>query len=93
MGRNCEILNMKLDIWLDIPSKYIDDFCVIVSVIVGIIFRKINWHVLSEFYPLVFGISLAMVKTDVKNVLLNSIFFQNWPVFVFCFLCHLAGKC
>ena len=42
MGRNCEILNMKLDIWLDIPSKYIDDFCVIVSVIVGIIFRKIN---------------------------------------------------
>ena len=42
MGRNCEILNMKLDIWLDIPSKYIDDFCVIASVIVGIIFRKIN---------------------------------------------------
>ena len=94
MGRNCEILNMKLDIWLDIPSKYIDDFCVIVSVIVGIIFRKINWHVLSEFYPLVFGISLAMVKTDVKNVLLNSIFSRTGLslFFVFCVICLVSAS-
>ena len=32
----CKVLNMKLNIWLDIPSKYIEDFCVIVSVAVGI---------------------------------------------------------
>ena len=27
-----EVLNIKLNIWLDIPSKYIEDFCVIISV-------------------------------------------------------------
>ena len=32
----CKVLNMKLNIWFDIPSKYIEDFCVIVSVAVGI---------------------------------------------------------
>ena len=30
----CEILNMKLNIWFDIPSKYIEDFCIIASVAV-----------------------------------------------------------
>ena len=38
---NFQVLNMKLNIWFDIPSKYIEDFCVIVSVPVGI-FSKIN---------------------------------------------------
>ena len=32
----CEVLNMNLNIWFDIPSKYIENFCVIVSVAVGI---------------------------------------------------------
>ena len=31
----------------------------------GYIFRKINWHILSGFFPLVFAISLATVETDV----------------------------
>ena len=41
---------MKLNTWLDISSKYIEDFCVIFSVAVGYIFRKINWHILSGFF-------------------------------------------
>ena len=32
----CEVLNMKLNIWLDIPSKHIEYPCVIVSVALGI---------------------------------------------------------
>ena len=32
----CEVLNMNLNIWFDIPSKYIENFCVVVSVAVGI---------------------------------------------------------
>ena len=32
----CEVLNMNLHVWFDIPSKYIENFCVIVSVAVGI---------------------------------------------------------
>ena len=31
----CEVLNIKLNIWLDIPRKYIEDFYDIVCVIVG----------------------------------------------------------
>ena len=34
---------------------------------------------------MVFSISLAVVKTDAKNVLLNSPFFQNWPASLFLF--------
>ena len=37
----CEVLDMKLNMWLDIPSKYIEDCSVTVSVPVGI-FRKVN---------------------------------------------------
>ena len=36
MGVMNEVLNMKLHIWLDIPSKYIEDFYVIVFVAMGI---------------------------------------------------------
>ena len=54
----------------------------------GYIFRKINWEILSGFFPLVFRISLAVVKTDAKNVLLNSLFFQNWPAFFY--LSHIC---
>ena len=32
----CQVLNMNLNIWFDIPSKYIQNFCVIVSTAVGI---------------------------------------------------------
>ena len=92
---NFQVLNMKLNIWFDIPSKYIEDFCVIVSVAVGI-FSKINWHILSGLFPLVFAISLAMVKTNVKNVSWK-IFFQNlYAIFFFFFffdLCYLPVTC
>ena len=30
----CEILNIKLNIWFDIPNKYIEDFSIIASVAV-----------------------------------------------------------
>ena len=33
---SCEVSNMKLNIRLDISSKYIEDFCVIIPVAVGI---------------------------------------------------------
>ena len=59
---------MNLNIWFDIPSKYIENFCVIVSVAVGI-FSERSQHILSGFFPSIFfGISLALVKTNVKNV-------------------------
>ena len=32
----CEVLNLNLNIWYDIPSKYIDNFYVIVFVAVSI---------------------------------------------------------
>ena len=59
----------------------------------GYIFRKINWHILSGFFPLVFAISLAMVKTVVKNVFWRVFFFfQIWPaLFIFFCLIHLPA--
>ena len=32
----CKVLNMNLNMWFHIPSKYIDNFCVIVSIAVSI---------------------------------------------------------
>ena len=36
----CQVLNMKLNIGFDIPSKYIEDFCVIVSVLLRVYFQN-----------------------------------------------------
>ena len=38
----CEVLNMKVNIWLDIPRKYLKDSCVIVSAAVGIFSQKLT---------------------------------------------------
>ena len=88
----CGVSNMKLNIWLDIFSKYIEFLCHC-SCCCGHIFRKINWYILSGFFPLVCSISLAMVKTDVKNVLLKMIFFPelgcNFFIYLFMsFTCY-----
>ena len=60
----------------------------------GCMFRKINRHILPGFLLLVSDISLVIDKTDVKNVLPNSLFFQKWPAILSFFdLCHLPTKC
>ena len=40
----CEVLNTKLNIWLDIPGKYIEveDFYIILCVIVGIFPKRLT---------------------------------------------------
>ena len=39
----CEVLNINLNIWLDISSKYIiENFCVIVSVVVSIFSERLT---------------------------------------------------
>ena len=54
----------------------------------GYISRKINRHIQSGFFILIlFGISLAMVKTDMKNVFWKCLFF------FFLYLCHLPAIC
>ena len=77
----------KFSIWLNIPSKYLEDcfyYC-------GYIFRKINWHILSRFFHLCFGISLAVVKTDVKCLTEKSFFFSRNGLPFFGFdLCHIC---
>ena len=59
---------MKLNTWLDISSKYIEDFCVNFSVAVGIFSGRLTDTSCQDF---------SDVKTDVKNILLKSIFVQN----------------
>ena len=59
---------MNLNICFDIPSKYIENFCVIVSVPVGTFSERLTDTSCQDFSFWFFcGISLAMVKTDVKN--------------------------
>ena len=84
---------MKLNILFDIPSKYIEDFCVIASVAVGIFSDGyINWHILSRFFPLVFAISLAMAKTDVKNIFW-AVFFSELARHVCPFVGFVSFAC
>ena len=64
----CEVLNVKLNIWFDIPSKYIEDFCVIVSVAESIFSERLTATSSQYFSLWFFAISLIMIKTDVKNV-------------------------
>ena len=56
----CEVLNMNLNIWFGIPSKYIENFCVIISVVVGIFSERLTTHLVRIFaFDFFFGTSLA----------------------------------
>ena len=45
----CEVLNMKLNIWLDITSKYIEGLCVIASVALGIFSERLTDTFCQDF--------------------------------------------
>ena len=57
---------VKFPIWLAIPSKYIEYLNVIVSDIVGIFSERLTDTSSQDFFLCFFGVSLAVVKTDVK---------------------------
>ena len=40
--RSLEVLNMNLNIWFDITSKYLENICVIFSVAVGILSERLT---------------------------------------------------
>ena len=64
-----EVLNMNLNIWFDIPGKYLKNSCVIVSVAVGIFSERLTDTSCQDFSLSFFVcISLGMVKTDVKKI-------------------------
>ena len=48
----CEVLNMNLNIWFDIPIRYIENVCVIVSVVVY--FQKDLLTDLVRIFPFYF---------------------------------------
>ena len=51
---------MNLNIWFGIPSKYIENFCVIISVVVGIFSERLTTHLVRIFaFDFFFGTSLA----------------------------------
>ena len=58
---------MKLNMWLDVPSKNREFLCHCLHYCESVL-RKINRQILSGFFSLIFGISLAIVKTDDRNV-------------------------
>ena len=76
---------VKFSIWLNIPSKYVDDLCHCFCYC-GYIF----WHILSGFFSLFFGISLAVVKTGCEMWIVWTLFFQKWPAFFVFDLCHIC---
>ena len=46
---NCQVLNMKLNIRFGIPSKYIEDICVTVSVSLLVYFQNGLTHLVRIF--------------------------------------------
>ena len=49
-----KILNMKLNIWFDIPTKYIDEYCIIASVAV-VLFTERLTDTSFQYFSLSFG--------------------------------------
>ena len=47
--KHCEVLNMKLNIWVDFSSKYINDFCIIASVAAGLFSERLTDTCFSIF--------------------------------------------
>ena len=84
----CEILNMNLNIWFDILSKYIEDFCIIASVAV-VLFAERLTETSFQFFSLRI---LPFLQLWLK---LKSLFFQNCSVLFFLFLdlCQLPAMC
>ena len=70
-------------------SKYIEKFWVIVSVAVSILLERLTDTSCEDFSLWFFGISLTMVKTDIKNVLLKSLFFHNGGAIFFICVIYL----
>ena len=70
--KSLEVLNMNLNIWFEITSKYLENFCVIFSVAVGILSERLTDTSCQDFFLsfffFFFGISLVIVKTDIKNI-------------------------
>ena len=56
----CKVLNMNLNIWFDISSKYRENFCVIVSVAVGIFSEKLTDTSCQDLFPLFFFLFLFL---------------------------------
>ena len=88
-----EVLIMKLNVWLDIPSKYIEYSCVTVSVAVDIFSKRLTDIFCKVFHFGFWYFSSYCIINWCKNVLLQSFFFQNLPALWFVlFACYvLAG--
>ena len=54
----CEVLNMNLNIWFNIPIRYIENVCVIVSVAVGLFSEKLTDRSCQDFSFLFFVVFL-----------------------------------
>ena len=79
---------MKFSIWLDILSKYIEDFYVIVSVIVLCTFPERLTGTSCQDFSLWFLAFLSLrLKLMQKMSYWIVFFFQNWPAFFY--LCHI----
>ena len=48
--KSLEVLNMNLNIWFDITSKYLENFCVIFSVAVGILSERLTDTSCQDFF-------------------------------------------
>ena len=57
---HCEVLNMNLSIWFDIPSRYIENFCVIVSVDVDIFSERLT-NTYCQNFSLLFSCCISLV--------------------------------
>ena len=86
---------MKLNIWLEIPSKYTEDFWVIVSVALGMFSDNLTDTSCPNFFLYLFT---DFYLTDMKKFLMKSLFFpESWPaIFVLfvSFSCYIhVGFC
>ena len=83
---HCEVLNMKLNVWLDIRSKDIENFCVIRFVVVGIFSERLTDTSCQDFSFWFLAFLYLWLRLIGKMSHWRVFFFQNWPDICFFFL-------
>ena len=91
---HCEVLNMKLNVWLDIRSKDIENFCVIRFVVVGIFSERLTDTSCQDFSFWFLAFLYLWLRLIGKMSHWRVFFFQNWPaicffLFLICVICLL----
>ena len=87
-----EVLIMKLNVWLDIPGKYIEYSCFTVSVAVDIFPKRLTDIFCKVFHFGFWYFSSYCIINWCKKCLTAEFFFPELACFMICVICLLRAS-